>query len=681
MKSSFAKTFEQLSLGKQPSEERYQKQSSWRVEADGQNLAAESIYVLKADMDLQAEISAVTDILVKPEQKERYDRLVVDLEAQRQRLLNALQRTSKLPKKEIEKQLPVDFEAPDLLTAIKQGLNHEADPSLSVFSYNTIFDPKAIQLILSDDFQSKAREFNQRYEELFATEKTIYTKGQFNPARAEAAFDGLKKEKFFDVGHRVQLRGDRESLDQASLDQRILELHTGIDSDQALQRLRKDLSKTAQTRAFTDLIESLNNHQFDYLGQHTRLENERSFRQDLWINYLHQSPEATAYRDEHDAICEEIAAIEREAAEVVPAWEQAVSRFNRRFVNMPFRLKVANQAEAALGKEAARLLFVFEEAGQNPIEWSKGEVKTLSQGERRAMHILSFIFEVESRKQSGRSTVFICDDPADSFDYKNKHAIVQYLEDLTKVDHFYQIILTHNFDLFRTLARFVHRDRCFSAVRSSGNVIRLQKFEGISNIFIKMWKPMIATSDPVMLASIPFTRNLIEYTAGQDNDDYKRLTSLLHWKENTETIAVGEYFGIYNRLFHTDHSESDTRKVYDLFLSEASSICTEMEHDELKLENKVLISIATRIQAERFMTQELRRLKSEPNYWCAMKSQFGALLGEYKEHDPEPANIEVLEGVGITVSSNIHLNSFMYEPILDLSVEHLCWLYRTIGDL
>jgi hypothetical protein len=106
-----------------------------------------------------------------------------------------------------------------------------------------------------------------------------------------------------------------------------------------------------------------------------------------------------------------------------------------------------------------------------------------------------------------------------------------------------------------------------------------------------------------------------------------------------------------------------------------------MEHDKLKLENKVLISIATRIQAERFMTQELRRLKSEPNYWCVMKRQFGALLGEYRGYDPEPANIETLEGVGITVSSNIHLNSFMYEPILDLSVEHLCRLYETISDL
>ena len=195
-----------------------------------------------------------------------------------------------------------------------------------------------------------------------------------------------------------------------------------------------------------------------------------------------------------------------------------------------------------------------------------------------------------------------------------------------------------------------------------------------------MWKPKVAESNSIMLASIPFTRNLIEYTLGEEVEDYKKLTSLLHWKEDTSNITAGEYFEIYNRLFHTKHGESDTTKMYDLLLSEATSICTE-EHDEIKLENKVLISISTRIQAEKFMTEELRLLKADPLYWCTTKSQFGALLGEYKHHDPDAAKIEVLEGVGITVSSNIHLNSFMYEPILDLSLDHLCNLFMTVSRL
>ena len=39
-----------------------------------------------------------------------------------------------------------------------------------------------------------------------------------------------------------------------------------------------------------------------------------------------------------------------------------------------------------------------------------------------------------------------------------------------------------------------------------------------------------------------------------------------------------------------------------------------------------------------------------------------------------------LEKISITVSSNIHLNSFMYEPILDLTIEHLISLYTEVND-
>src|SRR5699024_5984004 len=94
------------------------------------------------------------------------------------------------------------------------------------------------------------------------------------------------------------------------------------------------------------------------------------------------------------------------------------------------------------------------------------ESQYLSQGEQRAFYLLNFIFEVEQRKLKQQPTLFVLDDPADSFDYKNKHAILQYLQDLTHVDYFAQIILTHNFDLFRSLANsFVRYNRCLMANR------------------------------------------------------------------------------------------------------------------------------------------------------------------------------------------------------------------------
>ena len=71
---------------------------------------------------------------------------------------------------------------------------------------------------------------------------------------------------------------------------------------------------------------------------------------------------------------------------------------------MPFTLSVANQTQAVLGKEQARLTFIFSD-GADTVEWSRSEIKTLSQGEKRALYLLNFIFDVEARKLANQETV------------------------------------------------------------------------------------------------------------------------------------------------------------------------------------------------------------------------------------------------------------------------------------
>ncbi|MFO0704840.1 MAG: hypothetical protein U0517_02585 [Candidatus Andersenbacteria bacterium] len=68
-----------------------------------------------------------------------------------------------------------------------------------------------------------------------------------------------------------------------------------------------------------------------------------------------------------------------------------------------------------------------------------------------ALYILNIIFEIRARKKANQKTLLIVDDIADSFDYKNKYAIVEYLKDISEDDNFFQIILTHNFDFQNNL--------------------------------------------------------------------------------------------------------------------------------------------------------------------------------------------------------------------------------------
>lgn len=681
MKTSFAKTFDNLSKGQSPQEERYNRSATCLVEVDNVSIPQEMIYVLKSEIDISSDSSAITDILVDPISKSRYDTLLIDIDKQKNKLIASLQKSSKIKKAEVEKTILEDWNEIDFPTCINNIQSITIHDDLSPYEYATIFDPKAIEVLKSQEFISKAKEFTDKYEELFNQAGSIYKKGIFNPTKAETSFTTLDKQGFFASGHKVHLQGEENSIDKATLDKKLQIIHANIDGNIELKKIRESLAKNAQTQALIDLIESLSSSQIEFLLENIKLENQTQFRKNLWTYYMHNnSVDTTTYIDTYADSKIELESIEAIAAQVAPRWTSAVNLFNDRFVDMPFTLSVANQTLAALGKEKAKLKFIFKD-GADIVEWSRSEIKTLSQGEKRALYLLNFIFDVEARKLANQETLFVIDDVADSFDYKNKHAIIQYLEDLNKVSNFYQIILTHNFDFFRTLANnFVHRDKCLMSNRSISS-INLAKAEGIKNYFIGKWKDNIIGNDYILCATIPFTRNLIEYTQGENNPDYRKLTSLLHWKHDTDQITIGNYLDIYNRLFGTNHDTTNTLLIKDLLFAKATEICGLSTHDGLNLENKVLMSMAIRMQAEIFLINELRLLKSEPNYWCNSMSQFGALMKEYSSLSTISSAIRTLEKISITVSSNIHLNSFMYEPILDLTIEHLINLYNEVLSL
>lgn len=679
MKTSFTKTFEKLSTGSTAVEERYNRASISEAWIDGTQIPKESIYVLKSEIDIQDDSPALTDILVNPESKSRYDAILIDIDKQKTKLIVSLQKASGVPKKDIEKTLLDDTGFPEFQECITSLKSRKIGCELVHLNYSILFDPKAIDVLKSADFVSNSKEFNTRYQELFSQEGSIYQKGVFNPARAETSFSTLDKQGFFNGGHRLQMRGEATAIGKAELDERLKKIHARIDSDESLKKIRASLAKNAQTQALSDLIESLPITQVDELLENLKPERQADFRRDIWAHHVQSSSDATNFVELHEQTKEEIEAIELAAARAAPKWTEAVALFNDRFVDMPFSLSVANQAQAALGKEKAKLKFTFKD-GNDIVEWSRSEIKTLSQGEKRALYLLNFIFEVEARSLVSQETLFIIDDVADSFDYKNKHAIVQYLEDLDSNPNFFQIILTHNFDFFRTLANnFVHRDRCLMANRHSAQ-ITLSKADGIKNYFIGILKEKVHLNPRALCATIPFTRNLIEYTKGENDPDYFTLTCLLHWKSDTDAITEADYFEIYNRLFGTAHVGKD-KPIKDLLHEQATAISNDANHAGLNLEDKVLLSMAIRMKSEEFLIRKIREIKQEPGYWCESKNQFGMLVKEYTKLQPEPKALRTLEKVSITVSSNIHLNSFMYEPILDLTIDHLIRLYQEVSGL
>ena len=55
--------------------------------------------------------------------------------------------------------------------------------------------------------------------------------------------------------------------------------------------------------------------------------------------------------------------------------------------------------------------------------------------------------------------------------------------------------------------------------------------------------------------------------------------------------------------------------------------------------------------------------------------------GLHKESCDNNEKLEILEEVSLITPENIHFNSFMYEPILDLGIDHLKDLYQKTKQL
>lgn len=154
---------------------------------------------------------------------------------------------------------------------------------------------------------------------------------------------------------------------------------------------------------------------------------------------------------------------------------------------------------------------------------------------------------------------------------------------------------------------------------------------------------------------------------------------MLHWKDDSESFSMESLKIIFeNSLadvnFPTVHH---TDKIIDKIFQEAESCLTASEG--INFENKIVLSIAIRLKAERFMVNKI----NDPLFVLSITSnQTIELLKKYKDKNPsEKENLKILEEVNLMTPENIHLNSFMYEPILDMSDRHLRDLYKKVKNL
>jgi len=681
MKSSFAETFMDVATGEASRDRIFPNRVTSRKITDQKNaeLRPESVVVLRPYDEVFGDADKTSTLLVDSALRTEYERLIKDIEKAKEVFLKAIREVSgsrNLGEEEISSTFTNSMdEFYVALARVKQEVIDQPDAPYAGIRYDSVFDDKILAFLGTKDFRTALQDYIQKYDQLISASK-YFRKGTFNYYNAATVARNLAANGFFEAKHTVTLTGDEkvEIKTEKELQALIQKEKDAITNDADLRKtfaaIEKQLEKNIDLRNFhTYLLEN------DVLLP--KLANIEGFREELLKSYFKAKSEV--YLDLVDRYIKtekRKQEIEAAAGKQRTQWEQVIDIFNNRFF-VPFTLVAKNKVAVMLKENTPlSLTFSFRDGADEAVLERDALLASLSTGEKKALYVLNIIFEVEARIKSRQDTIFVVDDIADSFDYKNKYAIIEYLRDISDVPHFSQIILTHNFDFFRTISsRFVHRDNCFMAFKT-GKGLLLDKAEGVTNIFVKDWKKEFFSDSKKKVASIPFIRNMIEYTRGPTDPEYIKLSSLLHWKEpDTVKITVAELDKAFQSVFGGTEKSAEASKPVAQVMVDTVADCLKAA-EGFNFENKIVLSIAIRLLAEQYMIKRI----TDPGFVASIKSgQTGKLFGKFKEKfGAEEATIRVLQKVILMTPESIHLNSFMYEPILDMSDEHLRRLY---GDM
>jgi hypothetical protein len=422
------------------------------------------------------------------------------------------------------------------LRRIKKEVQEQVDAPFADVQYDKIFDDKVLSALGTKDVKTAIEGYVRRYNELLAA-STYFKKGTFDYYNAGQIAKSLADNGFFAAKHTVNLvAGERlEITTRKELEDVIAKEKDAIIKD---KELRKKFDEIAALFQKNSTLRDFQNYLLEHEALLSQLSNIQKFKQDIWKSYLKVRFDLYSdYLDKYEDAQARKKEIEEEAVKQQTVWEEVIEIFNDRFF-VPFTLSAKNRTAVMLGyAPMIDLGFTYHDgADEIPVE-QPALIRVLSMGEKKALYILNVIFEIQTRKKNNQETLMVVDDIADSFDYQNKYAIIQYLKEISQDPLFKQIIMTHNFDFLRTVeSRFVSYEHCLMASKDDSG-ITLEKASGIRNIFVNDLKKKFFTNSRKKIAAIPFLRNLIEYTKGDSDPGFRKLTSLVHWRADSSTIS------------------------------------------------------------------------------------------------------------------------------------------------
>ncbi len=692
MKTSFARTLKGLSgQEKKRANDRLhpERVSKDEVFADGNPLQPTQIFVADPEDQSYDSSASFTNFLVNNALKTQYEAIYADLNEYINRIMAPLSTVSQST--DCRDELLRTFLLPNgsdnifgVLERLAVDVQNQAYTNYG-FRYNYVFDKgEKVKKFVEKNY-SELQQYISQYNALIATSQVFRSVGghTFGTHQANELQKYVDGGDFFEVDHKITLHDGTIVTSSEQLmeifDHEKDAILNNADLKKTFDKITKAVDTNQEVRTFKQIITSTP-------AIILELADYEEFRKKTWKGYLCDASVRQHLIDYYNHYQQQkplLNNIIQQAKSELPLWHEIIDLYNDRF-HVPFKVEIVNHEDIILKKEAAKLKFIYSDDQNQDIPKEKNEIiGILSKGEKRAFYILQLLFDIESRKRSADDNLIVFDDIADSFDYQNKYAIIEYLNDLNcQAGNMYMVVLTHNFDFYRSLAlRLGLTSTSWMCVKKADNTLTLHKGEYQRDLFKHLLsKP---NDDKVFISLIPFVRNLVEYTDGDTCADYLKLTSCLHLKADTMIIKDDDVIDIiksFNRGRAYGRQKSNTG-IYQFIIATADAIAAEAAPDEIKIENKIVLSIACRLKAEVYLKQQLLAARLSEQDLTTTSNQTAFWTSKFKTHCANDPHKSVIERVNMMTPEFIHINSFMYEPLIDLSVHHLIKLYRDCSAL
>lgn len=695
MKTSFAKTFDNYVNGEESRDKVFSREPYERKITDENDtkIDTKNIFVIKSFIDTKYTSDEVSTLLVRSELREEYEKALKILDDAKKGVVNALK--SNTSSSDCEKEIVRTFSdlGDNLFEILEElfGVISKENYREYKFKYNNVFDNEVVSKFIEKNKENLQIYHDKYFEILNSSDGFFSSDGSFGTAQASGIAEAVSGDAFFKAGHKITLKNSRLISTSEEFNNLIDEQINRVVNNPELRKQFDKIDKALRPKNIQPLREIIDSDKSLLL----ELLNYDKFQKNYWKSHLLRIQEEIKTLNElYSQKKKEIEAIITEANNESAEWKSTIETFKRRFVGLPFEIEVNNTKDSVLGLDKPELGIQFidcDTGDKKVVERDFLSENVLSQGEKRAFYLLNIIFEIRARLIKNQETLFIIDDIADSFDYKNKYAIVEYLKDLSKEVIFYSIILTHNFDFFRTvqsriLTEEFKRSYSFVAEKTSTEIKFIKA--GNRNVTdpFSSWRSGLNNNERYLISCIPFVRNLICFKDGKNND-YKLLTHVLHYKNQDDVIKKTIDITIADVetpcrsiLSETAFTFPDkTKKIVQIIDEQILAISTSPNPDTVVLEDKIVLAIGIRLKAEEYMWAQVRDKTTIPG------KQTGKLFDRYKKEfatiSSHEGAIKTLERVNIMTPENIHLNSFMYEPILDMGIHELKGLYADVCKL